>query len=154
MASTRSGKYLRDALTKAFPQLAKSQVSALAKETTRTASYTTGETVLREGATANAFYVITSGEADAVQLDPKGREVGLRRMKPGDYFGEVGLLEEARRTATVRARTPLEVVVLDRDQFEGLVGAPGDTAATVRKTARKRAAHDAPGSARGQAKPK
>jgi len=56
------------------------------------------------------FYLIVSGEVDVVQRDGRGLGWRIAKLGPGDYFGEIGLLYEDRRTASVRATTDLEVV--------------------------------------------
>ena len=61
-------------------------------------------------------------------------------LGPGDFFGEIGLLIKPMRTASVRARTALEVVVLDHDLLSDLVKASQASEATVRKAARGRLA--------------
>lgn len=137
----QSAKLLRDALAKAFPTLTGPQITGLAK-VPRAISFTTGETVLREGAAANAFYVVVDGEAEALQQDNHGNQVSIRRMRAGSFFGEVAMLAEPKRTATVRARTPLELLALDRDQFEGLLVDSEAAAATVKKVAARRVAAD------------
>jgi CRP/FNR family transcriptional regulator, cyclic AMP receptor protein len=66
----------------------------------------------------------------------------IAKLGPGDYFGEIGLLSEDRRMATVRATTDLEVVVLDRDQFNRVVSISEPTAAQLRAVMKERLAHD------------
>jgi CRP/FNR family transcriptional regulator, cyclic AMP receptor protein len=64
--------------------------------------FSAGETVIQQGSGGAAFFVIDSGEA-TVFVD--GRE--QRVLKPGDHFGELALIDEGTRTATVTASTEL-----------------------------------------------
>ena len=61
-----------------------------------------------------------------------------RRFGPGDYFGESGLLNDAPRTATVRARTALELMALDRETFAKLMKSSQATEDEVRRVAAER----------------
>ena len=75
-----------------------------------------GETLVAEGEAAEDFFLIVEGTFDTlVQGDP------VRAMKPGDYFGEIGLLRDSERTATVVAKEAGTVMVLGRDDFLGAV---------------------------------
>jgi MFS family permease len=71
-----------------------------------------GADVFRQGDVGDSFYVVVRGEADVVQ---DGRH--LRTMGRGQGFGEIALLRGVVRTATVSARTPLELFVLERRYF-------------------------------------
>jgi CRP-like cAMP-binding protein len=74
-----------------------------------------GAELATDGRLAHEFFVIEDGTA-AVWKDG----VLLRELGPGDFFGEIGLLETARRTATVVATTPLRVIVMSRSEFRHL----------------------------------
>jgi len=78
----------------------------------RHAHVAAGEEVFRQGDDGDRFYVIDNGEADMI-----GDGRLIRTMSPGDSFGEIALIRDTRRTATVRARTPLELHTLDRRHF-------------------------------------
>ena len=71
-----------------------------------------GATVFGQGDTGDHFYVIRAGTA-VVEID--GDDV--RRLDPGDWFGEIALTSNVPRTATVRARTTLDLLALERDVF-------------------------------------
>ena len=75
-----------------------------------------GATVFEEGDDGDLFYVIEEGRA-AVEV---GR-APIRTLEPGDFFGEIALLRDVARTATVRATTALRLHALDRDTFVSTV---------------------------------
>jgi CRP-like cAMP-binding protein len=71
-----------------------------------------GTAVVREGEPGDDFFVIVSGSAvPTVDGDPVGELV------PGSFFGEMALLDGGERVATVTATTPMELLVLNRDDF-------------------------------------
>jgi MFS family permease len=78
---------------------------------------TEGEDVFRQGDAGDRFYVIDNGEADVIG---DGRVV--HTLGPGDCFGEIALLRDTPRTATVRARTTLGLYALARPEFLLAVG--------------------------------
>lgn len=72
-----------------------------------------GKVLCAEGRGGDDFFVILEGEA---VVSRRGRKI--RTMKPGDYFGEVALLDNAHRTATVTATGPLRCFMLVRSDFK------------------------------------
>jgi CRP-like cAMP-binding protein/Zn-dependent protease len=75
-----------------------------------------GETIIEQGEVGDAFYAIGAGQADVVRDGELVRTLG-----PGAFFGEVALLMDVPRTASVASRTPMRVFRLDRDGFERVV---------------------------------
>ena len=76
-----------------------------------------GATIVRQGEPGDTFYVIVEGEAKV--KDPKGRT--LSRLIPGDFFGEISLMDGGPRTATVIAETNLTALALSRKDFGALL---------------------------------
>jgi putative peptide zinc metalloprotease protein len=75
-----------------------------------------GEIVIEQGAPGDAFYALGAGQVDVVRDDEVVATLG-----PGDHFGEVALLNDAPRNATVIAHTPGRVFRLDREGFTQVV---------------------------------
>jgi CRP-like cAMP-binding protein len=75
-----------------------------------------GKVLCKEGEIGHEFFVIVDGE---VEVTRNGKRVATRAG--GEFFGEIALLEETRRTATVTAKTPLRFFVLTRSDFRRLV---------------------------------
>jgi len=75
-----------------------------------------GENLIEQGEIGDAFYAIGSGHVDVVRDGERIADLG-----PGEHFGEVALLTDEPRNATVVAHTPLRVFSLDRDGFAEVV---------------------------------
>ena len=88
------------------------QIARLFKER----RFSAGESVAKEGAGGASFFVISSGEAT---VSVKGKE--LAKLGPGDYFGEIALIDEGARSATVAATTELICYGLTLWEFRPLV---------------------------------
>jgi CRP-like cAMP-binding protein len=79
-------------------------------------TFNAGDTVAEEGQGGVGFFVIREGEA---KVEVGGNEV--RRLGPGDYFGEIALISEGPRTATVTAESELRCYGLTPWEFRPLV---------------------------------
>jgi hypothetical protein len=130
-------------LERAFPSEPREVVAQTASRA-ELLVFAPGDVVLNEGDAADRFYMVIKGEAEASHREPDGSEVVLNRFGPGDYFGEGGLLNDAPRTATVRARTSLELMALDRDTFANLMKSSRATEDEVRRVAAERSRAAAP----------
>lgn len=89
--------------------------------------YMDGATIVRAGDIGDTFYVINEGQAKVVA--PSGRVVN--HLFPGDFFGEISLLDGGPRTASVVAETPLTMLTLSRGDFQALLAAEPAVAVKV-----------------------
>lgn len=92
-----------------------------------------GREVFTQGGLAVAFFVIESGEAEAVA---DGRV--LQTMGPGDWFGEIAIVEQSHRTATVLATSPLTVIAMTAFEFRRLEAEHPDIAVTITQKMQQR----------------
>lgn len=76
-----------------------------------------GRVLTREGAAGYEFFIILDGRATVTR---GGREVAV--LGPGDFFGELALLDRAPRNATVTATTTVELLVVSSREFRALLG--------------------------------
>jgi MFS family permease len=84
---------------------------------------TAGEVVIRQGQPADRFYIIESGEFVVDQVDAEGASRRLRTMGPDEVFGELGLMHQAPRSATVTAASDGLLLALEGADFLELLGA-------------------------------
>jgi hypothetical protein len=96
-------------------------------------SYDAGTAVVRAGEAGDEFFVIAEGEVDVERGD--GRH---KRLAGGDFFGEIALLRDVPRTATVCAVGPVTAVVVEREQFLAAVSAHPRGAAAAEEAVRER----------------
>lgn len=101
-----------------------------------------GTPIVREGDDADAFYVIVSGRARVVKSGDNGEEVSLHVLHPGDSFGEMALLEQGKRTVTVRANSDVEALKLEKAIFRALVRSQPELARYFDKQSKRRAVHN------------
>ena len=108
-----------------FAGMKKKELEALSRQTDEI-DVPAGKALTREGDFGQEFFVIESGTADVVRGGEKIAELG-----PGDFFGEMALLGEERRTATVTASSPMQLIVMTRADFRALDASMPDVHATV-----------------------
>ncbi|KAJ5643781.1 uncharacterized protein N7484_006288 [Penicillium longicatenatum] len=82
-----------------------------------TIKYPANATIISEGDPGDAFYLLESGEAEALKS-----EVSVKSYHRGDYFGELALLDDKPRAASIVTKTDVKVARLGRDGFKRLLG--------------------------------
>jgi CRP-like cAMP-binding protein len=92
-----------------------------------------GKTLAEEGEFAYEFFVIEQGTAEVTK---DGRV--LATLGPDDFFGEIGLVESERRTATVTATSPMELIVIFGPNFRRLERELPELATQIRTAIRER----------------
>jgi len=79
--------------------------------------YRRGEVIVEQGTKSNALFILLTGRARVVTADSRGREVILAVLQPGDYLGEMSLIDNEPHSATVRAEVQCDALVLGRPEF-------------------------------------
>ena len=115
-----------------FSGLSKKELEDLARWTDEV-NVEEGYELAKEGTFAHEFFVIEEGSATVVQHGEQIAELG-----PGDFFGEIGLLETERRTASVIAATPMRLIVMFQREFKQMEQAMPAVADRVRSAIRAR----------------
>ena len=75
------------------------------------------EMVVEQGKKSDALYIILTGRARVMSTDSRGREVILATLQPGDYIGEMSLIDDEPHSATVRTEVQTDVLMLGREAF-------------------------------------
>ena len=115
-----------------FSTLSKKELERLARWTDEV-SVPVGEELASQGRFAHEFFVIEDGAAEVRQ---NGDAIG--ELGPGDFFGEIGLLETERRTASVVALTPMRVIVMAQREFASMESEMPAVADRIRAAIRAR----------------
>jgi NADH dehydrogenase len=79
-----------------------------------------GQVIFREGDRGDWLYIVTEGEVEVLKSTPGEVEQPLRRLGPGECFGEIALVSDVPRSATVRAVSPSNVLAVDREAFQAM----------------------------------
>jgi CRP-like cAMP-binding protein len=115
-----------------FSGLSKQELKRLAQWTDEV-TVDEGYALAKEGEFAHEFFVIEEGTADVIQSGERIAELGA-----GEFFGEIGLLETERRTASVVATTPMELIVMFEREFRQMERELPSVATRVRSAIRAR----------------
>jgi ABC-type lipoprotein export system ATPase subunit len=122
------GEIVNEWLVKALPTLSQEQLVRVTHQL-ESRTYAPGEPIIQQDAEPDDFYILTAGEAHVYLYRPDGREIYVEALSPGQFFGEMALLQGGTRQATVRAsrETSVDVAVLNRDSFHELIAESEET---------------------------
>jgi len=123
---------------RAFPSAPREEMPRLAgrMEPVRVVA---GQTIVRQGDASDSFFIVVRGRVGVYQTQD-GKEEQLNTLGPGEFFGEIGLLSDMPRIATVRALEPSELLRLDQESFRRLVSVSAATRDQLDQVARERLA--------------
>lgn len=132
--------YRRSLVYSIFRDLPRQTVESV-EATLDTVQVNAGDTIVRQGAPADKFFIIVDGEVEVLQ-EEAGRQRSLTHLKRGQFFGEIAILRDSPRTATVRAVTPTTLLAMDRDAFRRLVAQSLSTTQDFDQIIRQRLGRD------------
>jgi CRP/FNR family cyclic AMP-dependent transcriptional regulator len=105
-----------------FEDLSKSQLRGV-RDLAEEVRYMEGASIVREGEPGDSFYVIVEGQAKVQRGDKT-----LATLVPGEFFGEISLLDGGERTATVVSETPMALLEIKQRPFMKMLGKQPDVA--------------------------
>jgi NADH dehydrogenase len=103
-----------------------------------------GDVIFQQGDLGDNVYVIEKGECDVIK-EENGASRTLATLQAGDYFGEMAVLSDKTRNATIQARTAMEVLLIPKGDFDTLRRSVPAFAEVFHELARKRAPAHAAG---------
>ena len=94
-------------------------------------TYKPGEKIVTQGLGGEGFFIIVTGHADAFRMKADGTDIKVNSFGPTEYFGELALLDDGPRTASVIASETTRCLVLTRWDFLGLLKEDADMAIAI-----------------------
>jgi len=120
-----------------FSQLAPVELQRVV-EVVRERAYPKNSVILFEDDPGDALYVVAEGQVKVVLIGEDGREVILSVLGPGEFFGEMALIDDEPRSAHVIAMEDSSLLVLRREEFQGILRqSPGIAVALLRELSRR-----------------
>ena len=99
-----------------FALLTASQAESVSNAVTKR-RFRRGELVVEQGEKTNTLFIILTGRVRVVTTDKRGREVILATLQPGDYIGEMSLIDNEAHSASCRAEVQTDMLCLGRAEF-------------------------------------
>ncbi|HXF94926.1 MAG TPA: Crp/Fnr family transcriptional regulator [Gemmatimonadales bacterium] len=120
-----------------FSQLSPAELQHVL-EVARERTYPKNSVILFEDDPGDALYVVSTGQVKVVLIGEDGREVILSVLGPGEFFGEMALIDDEPRSAHVIAMEDSTLIVLRREDFQGILRqSPGIALALLRELSRR-----------------
>ena len=120
-----------------FKGLGNPDLKSIAKHVT-TQTYPRNSMLVREGEAADALYLVVNGRVKVYVSDEAGKEVVLDTLRPGDFFGELALIEDVPRSATVVTTQESTISRIHKTDFERCLAQSPQVAINLLKTLSKR----------------
>jgi uncharacterized protein YhbP (UPF0306 family) len=109
----------RDLVYSVFRDLPEQEAESIAAQL-QTVEVAAGDVIVRQGAPADKFFIIVDGEVEVIREDD-GQTRTLATLTRGQFFGEIAILRNTPRMATVKAATPTTLFAMERSDFQGLL---------------------------------
>jgi uncharacterized protein YhbP (UPF0306 family) len=117
--SSGGASYQRDLVFSVFQDLPQEDIATVAAKL-QTVQIDAGDVIVRQGAPADKFFIIVDGEVEVLH-EQDGETKRLATLTAGQFFGEMAILRDTPRMATVRAVGTTTLFAMERDAFRGLV---------------------------------
>jgi ABC-type lipoprotein export system ATPase subunit len=130
------GEIVNEYVSKAMPTLTQEQVWQ-ATHSAKRLVFEPGAMILTEGTNAESFYIVVKGIVEVILPRENQSDVVALQLGPGKYFGEIEFFHEKRHKASIRAseRGPVEILCINYDQFNELLGASPVTRQALQQAA-------------------
>ncbi|GAP11392.1 signal transduction histidine kinase [Bellilinea caldifistulae] len=115
-----SVKHWLAVIQKAFPALSERELMEIISAG-RIRAYPKGSKLTTEGAYETTFYILLDGEVEVTKKFNENEERILKHLSAGDFFGEMAIIHDAPRAATITALTDVEVLEMEREAFVNLL---------------------------------
>jgi CRP/FNR family transcriptional regulator, cyclic AMP receptor protein len=103
-----------------FQSLNETQLDVLATGSLRR-NYPRGRTIVAEGEPSQSLYILLSGRAKVQRSDSEGKEVILAVIGPGEFFGEMSLIDDSPRSASVITLESSDFMAINKDNFKAML---------------------------------
>ena len=113
-----------------FASLSETQFDTLSAGSTRR-SYPRSRTIVSEGEPSQSLYIMLAGRAKVQRSDSEGKEVILAMIGPGEFFGEMSLIDDAPRSASVITVEPCDFISIQKDSFKSMLATSPDMAMQI-----------------------